>query len=238
MTTASPALSTMTPVEIDTILAAIWKRISVIETEIKGYQKKGREAAKCVSQGYTGYQGILDRSIAKVADLQVALAAIEVEAAPYEAEYAARPWTRAFLCTASNGHVHKSRACSTTRIRTRFMWLIDYAGKDEAQVVADAGCIACTVCFPSAPVEGLARPTRIFASPEAQAKAEKKAADEAAQCPGSGTMDYPRETARRGYCSGNYGVCNHCGERVTITSAWNLRTHKSTSAPGVACCLG
>lgn len=223
--TASPALSTMTPVEIDTILAAIWKRISVIETEIKGYQKKGREAAKCVSQGYTGYQGILDRSIAKVADLQVALAAIEVEAAPYEAEYAARPWTRAFLCTASNGHVHKDRNCSTTRIRTQYAWMIDYSGKNEAEIVADAGCIACTVCFPSAPVEGLAMPTKMFASPEAKAKAEKKAAAEVAQCAGSGTWDYPRETARKGYCSGNYGVCRHCDEKITITSTGKMRAH-------------
>lgn len=225
-TTAPAALSAMTPVEIDTVLAAIWKRISVVENEIKGYEKKGREAAKCLRHGYTGYQSSLDHAIAKVAELQVALDAIEAEAAPYEAEYASRPWTRAFLCTASNGHVHKDRNCSTTRVRTQYAWMIDYSGKNEAEIVADAGCIACTVCFPSAPVDALAQPTKMFASPEAKAKAEKKAASEAAQCAGSGTWDYPRETARLGYYSGNYGKCSHCGENTTVTSTGKMRAHK------------
>ena len=224
--TTAPALSAMTPVEIDTILAAIWKRISVVENEIKGYEKKARTATKCIRQGYKGYQSSLDNANAKIAELQVALAAIEAEAAPYEAEYARRPWTRAFLCTANNGHVHKDRNCSTTRIRTQFAWMIDYSGKNEAEIVEDAGCIACTVCFPSAPVEALARPTKMFASPEAKAKAEKQAAAEAAQCAGSGTWDYPRETARTGYYTGNYGVCSHCNEAITITSTGKMRAHK------------
>jgi hypothetical protein len=221
-TTAPTALASMTPVEIDTILAEIWGRIAAVESKIGDAEASIRSARKMARYGGLDRIPALE---AKIVELAAQVAVIEDEAAPYEAEYARRPWTRAFLCTASNGHVHKSRACSTTRIRTRFMWLIDYAGKNEAEVVADAGCIACTVCFPSAPVEGLANPTKIFASPEAKAKAEKKAAAEAVKCAGSGTMDYPRETARRGYCSGNYGVCNHCGERVTITSSWKMRAH-------------
>lgn len=226
--TTAPALSAMTPVEIDTILAEIWKRISVVETQIKDYEKKARSALKCVRQGYKGYQSSLDNAIAKIAELQETLAAIEVEVAPYEAEYASRPWTRAFLCTASNGHVHKDRNCATTRIRTQFAWMIDYSGKDEAEIVADAGCIACTVCFPSAPVEALSSPTKMFASPEAKIKAEKKAAAEVAQCAGSGTWDYPRETARLGYYSGNYGKCSHCGENITVSSTGKMRKHKAS----------
>lgn len=220
-------IADMTPVQIDTVLAEIWGRINRVNAEIKGYEKKARSARKCIAQGYTGYQGVLEHAEAQVAKLQAELPAIEAEAAPYEAEYHRRGcWNRSFLCTASNGHVHKSLACSTTRMTTQFMWLIDYADKDEAQVVADAGCNACTVCFPSAPVDVLAQPTKIFASEEARIKAEKKAKAEAEKCPGSLTYSYDRATARLGYCAGNYGVCNHCGERVTVTSSNALRTHK------------
>lgn len=221
-------LTIMTPAEIDTILAEIWGRIATVQAEIKGYEKKARSAKKCIDGGYTGYQGSFDYAVAKVAELAAKLPAIEAEAAPLEAEFARRGgWTRSFLCTANNGHVHSSRACSTTNIRTKFVWLVDYAGKSEEEVVADAGCIACTVCFPSAPVEGLAMPTKIFASPEAKAKAEKKAAAEASKCKGSLTLNYDRATARLGYCSGNYGVCNDCGQTVTVTSSYALRTHKA-----------
>lgn len=222
-TTTASALSALTPVEIDTILAEIWGRIAKVESKIADVEAQVRSARKMARYGGLTRIPALE---AKIVELAAQVAVIEDEAAPYEAEYARRPWTRAFLCTASNGHVHKSRACSTTRIRTQFMWLIDYAGKDEAQVVEDAGCNACTVCYPSAPVEALARPTRIFASPEAKAKAEKKAAAEAAKCPGSGTWDYPRETARLGYYSGNYGYCSHCGEATTVTSTGKMRQHK------------
>jgi len=223
-------ITTATPVEIDTVLAKIWTRIATVEAEIKGYEKQGREALKCIRHGYTGYQGILDRSQAKIAELEAQLPALEAEANPYEAEFVRRGgWTRAFLCTSNNGHVHKDRNCSTTRLRTQFVWLIDYSGKDEAEVVADAGCIACTVCYPSAPVDVLARPTKIFASPEAKAKAEKEAA-KPADCDGSSTWDYPRETARLGYYSGNYGVCSHCNQNITVSSTGKMRKHKPKAA--------
>lgn len=223
--TLTADLTTMTPVEIDTILAEIWTRIAKVEAEIQGYTKKARDAKKCVRQGYTGYQRSLDSAEARIAELEGQLPGLEAEAEPFEAEFARRGgWTRSFLCTANNGHVHKDRNCSTTRVRTQFLWLVDYAGKDEAEVVADAGCIACTVCFPSAPTSILAQPTKIFASEEARIKAEKAAAAPA-DCAGSGTWDYPRETARTGYCAGNYGVCSHCGEKITITSTGKMRKH-------------
>ena len=81
--------------------------------------------------------------------------------------------------------------------------------------MAAHGALLCTVCFPSAPVEW----TNFY---EAQGAAKK-----AASCPGSGTWDYPRETARMGYTAGNYGTCTHCGETVTLTSTDKLRSHKS-----------
>lgn len=104
---------------------------------------------------------------------------IKAEIEPFEAEYARRGrWTRAFLVTNGNGHVHKTMGCSTCRPTTRFAWLTDYSAHKEAEIVGDAGERACTVCYPSAPVDVLARATKIF-TPDEKAKQAKRAEQEA-----------------------------------------------------------
>jgi hypothetical protein len=220
-------ITTATPVEIDTVLAEIWNRIDAVESQIEAAKKKARDAHKAVRQGYKWYQEVADEAEARIPTLREQLVPLEAEVAPYEAEFIRRGgWTRAFLVTNNNGHVHKDRNCSTCRISTRYAWMIDYSGKNEEEIVADAGCLACTVCFPSAPLEGLAMPTKMFATPEDAAKAAKKAAAPA-DCAGSGTWDYPADTARKGYYSGNYGVCSHCNEAITISSTGKMRKHKA-----------
>lgn len=124
-------------------------------------------------------------------------------------------WSRFFLV--AGGHIHASMACSTCNngaSATEFGWLPELSGLTEADAVASHGALLCTVCFPTAPVEW----TNFY---EAQA-----AAKSAAQCPGSGTWDYPRETARMGFYTGNYGVCSHCGQNVTLTKTNKMRGHK------------
>ena len=110
-----------------------------------------------------------------------------------------------------------STACSTCNkgeTPTEFGWLTDLSALTEADAVTTHGALLCTVCFPSAPVEW----TNFY---ETQAAAKK-----AARCPGSGTRDYPRETARMGYAAGNYGTCSHCGQNTTLTATNKLRGHK------------
>jgi hypothetical protein len=76
-------------------------------------------------------------------------------------------WNRAFLVvTQGNGHVHKSMGCSTCYATTRFNWRPDLSGSVENEIVEAAGERACTVCYPSAPVEVLARATTIFSEEE------------------------------------------------------------------------
>ncbi|AKF15271.1 hypothetical protein SEA_SHEDLOCKHOLMES_94 [Mycobacterium phage ShedlockHolmes] len=152
------------------------------------------------------YAAAVEAYPAAVAAKQAASDAIDAhEAARY------RGWLRFFLVP--GGHIHRSRGCSSLRPTTRIGWLPNLSGETEADAVAEHGAMLCTKCFPSAPVEwtiGKAAP--------------------ADQCAGSGTWDYPRETARTGYCSGNYGVCSHCGERVTISSIGKMRKHKAPKA--------
>lgn len=112
---------------------------------------------------------------------QVEVEYLEKKMQHYEDEYVRRGrWTRAFFVANGNGHVHRSRSCSTCYPTTRFQWLTAYSGKTENDVVEDAGDRACTVCYSSAPVETLNRPSRIN-DPEREAIKAAKAAAKAAK---------------------------------------------------------
>jgi hypothetical protein len=140
---------------------------------------------------------------------RVWLEAVEAEIYALDCIFAANPWSRFFIVP--GGHIHSSMECSTCNNGhepTRFGWLPQLSGKSEAEAVADQGSLLCTICFPSAPVEW----TNFYE--------EKAAAKKAAQCPGSGTYDYDRETARR------YATCNHCGGWASVTTTGKMRAHK------------
>jgi hypothetical protein len=116
----------------------------------------------------------IDAADAEIADL-------DERAGVLEAEFERRGgWSRAFLVYGDDGHVHSSMHCSTCNRAgkaTRFAWMTDYSGADEADIVADAGWRACTVCYPSAPVgDERTLPTRMFTRDE-----QDKAADRAAR---------------------------------------------------------
>lgn len=84
-------------------------------------------------------------------------------------------WNRAFLVlTNGQGHVHKSMRCPTCYATTRFNWVTHYSGSSEEQIVTDAGERACTVCYPSAPVDVLARPSKIFSEDEKRKVEERE----------------------------------------------------------------
>lgn len=87
-------------------------------------------------------------------------------------------WSRFFLVTNVNGHIHSSMACSTCFPTTEFAWLPTLSGLTEADAVAEQGEILCSVCFPSAPVawtNGVSKATQAERDAKAAAKAEREA---------------------------------------------------------------
>jgi hypothetical protein len=117
-------------------------------------------------------------------------------------EYQSRPWSRFFLVTSSDGHIHASTRCCTCnkgKYATGFALVPYLSGQTSADAVADFGPALCSVCFPEAPVEDKEQatiPARLAlalkeqgseafqkARHEASEKAKAKAAD---RCPGSG----------------------------------------------------
>ncbi|HEX5116008.1 MAG TPA: hypothetical protein VFW65_12490 [Pseudonocardiaceae bacterium] len=112
----------------------------------------------------------------RIAQARQTIIDCEVAARPLDAEFARRDgWTRAWLVLNSGGHVHRTTACRTCFPSTRLAWLTHLSGKDETEIVELAGEAACTECYPSAPVEVRARPSRIK-TPEQLAREADKAA--------------------------------------------------------------
>ena len=87
-------------------------------------------------------------------------------------------WTRAYLVDNADGHVHNTDACSSFRIGTRYHWLTELSGQAESEIVELAGERACTICFPTAPVDVLKRPSKLE-GPAQIATREAKAARDA-----------------------------------------------------------
>lgn len=161
-----------------------------------------------VQVGYHSYSiRSLRSAVAAWDEDNVALSAIRDEERELEAQYTG--WSRFFLVTNANGHIHSSMHCSTCHPTTSFAWLPTLSGLTEAEAVAEHGTILCSVCYPSAPVEWTVG-KQVEAPPD--------------QCPGSGTYDhdssgvmYYQPRAR----------CNHCGQTTSVTSTGKLRKHKT-----------
>jgi len=116
------------------------------------------------------------------------LTQIRVEASEANAIWLEHQWTRAFLVTNAGGHVHSSMECSTCRPTTTYEWLTEYSAANEDDIVAAAGELACTICYPSAPADILNQPATIQSAHRAQAAAE------ATQCADARAQ---RDAARR-----------------------------------------
>lgn len=179
------------------------------------------------------------RAAKHLADLREAVDAAEAAAeavADHEAGYTG--WARYFLVTTSAGHVHKDRACHTCRPTTGYAPVPMLAAATPAEAVALLGPNMCTVCFPEAPVADvggkLTKKLAMVLMEEGEeafrAEAAKLHGEAKGECPGSRTANFDRATARMGYYTGNYGTCNVCGERVTLTKTNNLRGHKTKGA--------
>lgn len=104
------------------------------------------------------------------------------EAEPFTAEFARRGgWSRVYLVTNSNGHVHTHTHCRNTYATTQFYWVTTLSGATEEEVVAEAGERTCLTCFPSVREEIIAgRPCKIE-TPQARKTREEREAKAAAR---------------------------------------------------------
>jgi len=166
------------------------------------------------------------------ADLHEALGPVE----EIDREFKSRPWSRYWLVTSSDGHIHRSPSCSTCnkgREPTGFALVPYLSGRTAPEAVADLGPALCSRCFPEAPVESQEQariPARVALALaeegcEAFLAAREKARQEAARraserCPGAGQVPQGPPD-RRGEVR-----CPACGRRSRVTRRGVLEAHK------------
>lgn len=192
-------LSTQTPVEIDTELARLYgqqidaglaynraldgvhyaadDQYHARYNSRSGWKMTSDEAIDAASQvanGETYKASQAQRALDSLNIAESKVAEISMAMAPLNAEFNRRRWTRAFLVQANNGHVHSSMGCSTCFDTTQYAWMFEYSGQDESEIVEAAGEKACTICYPSAPVDVLKRPTKMFGPDQIAAKVARE----------------------------------------------------------------
>lgn len=198
-------LASLTPAEVDALwldarqpINARQERLSETRTSIRRYEKHNTRVPDYLSE--------------REAQLLNEIAELLPSCAPFQAEWDRRGgWSRAYVVP--GGHIHRSTSCSSLHPTTLIGWLPEQSGWDEDAIVDAAGIHACTICYPSAPVDAL--------------RAAEAAAKKATQCPGSGTWDHDSSGLR--YCSPR-AVCNHCRQTTSVTSTGKLRGHKPVAA--------
>jgi hypothetical protein len=176
-------------------------------------------------------EGLAPRSAPLLADAEAARAAAREACRECEDEYDRRPWARYWLVVSSDGHIHRSRHCSTCnkgQSPTRFALAAYLSGKPVEEAVADLGPALCSVCFPDAPVESKEQArissrlalTLAEEGCEAFQKARKEAAAKLAlRCPGSGQQAKPGAGI-------NTQKCPVCGEWQRAVPSGKVRPHK------------
>lgn len=180
-------MKNLTPVEIDTELARLWRIESEAKARRDHYLRPRRDG-----------QPASDANKRAAAGQETIRAQARTDAAPYEAEYSDRGgWNRYFLVQNTGGHVHRGMHCVTCYPTTQYSWLVELADCDEAQMVEEWGEMACTVCFPNAP----AHPR--FAEPSRRdlAAREAKAAERAARDAKKAEKNLTADETFRGYMS-------------------------------------
>jgi pyruvate/2-oxoglutarate dehydrogenase complex dihydrolipoamide acyltransferase (E2) component len=171
-------LTTATPVEIDTELARLWEA----QSKADAYGASHRASLADWDKRFGGSQPQYNSFREAAERYEAESAALAAEALPYQEEYLRRPWSRFFLVTNQNGHIHTSMSCSTCFMDTQFAWLPDYSGMSDQEIVAIEAYRCCTVCMPIAPAEQKAaaqkrsKEERERKAAERQAKKDAKAA--------------------------------------------------------------
>ena len=230
-------ISALEPAAIDTALVPLLMETGRISSALAIAERRLREASDALEDApgdsyRARYElpAAIDKHERRRDELMPRLAAARAAERPFHDEFRRRGgWTRAFLVDNAGGHVHNSTGCSTCFPTTDFVWLPDFSGRDEIEVVEAAGQQACTVCFPSAPVDLLRRKStievparreaRIAREAETAARRSKAATDEVLD-PDTGKQLFKTDRAATNYIAGELGSMVHYGPTHPSFDRW------------------
>ena len=133
-----------TPVIIDTEIAETTK---AIEEKVFRLSSLRRTITSYGTMSY--YASRVEEKEIEITKVETALAELKEKLATLNGFYTG--WSRAFLVRNNNGHIHKSRSCTTCFDSTNYVWLTEMSGRDELEIAYLAGEKACTICYAHAP---------------------------------------------------------------------------------------
>lgn len=162
------------PINIDMELSQLYneyaslaKKIARNKANIEYYEKLKEEGQLLGKDGLSEMHN-------SMSDMMKDAKELENKMDVYNREFDRRGgWNRAFIVNNINGHVHKSMNCSTCYSDTEYSWIPEVSDKSEGKIVEAAGNKACTVCYPSAPVSALNRPSKLMSEAEKIKAAER-----------------------------------------------------------------
>jgi hypothetical protein len=133
-----------TPVIIDTDIAETQRAI-----EGKILRRNNLTRSIEYNKKYSWMAEDVEKKEIELSKVEIEIAELKEKLATLESFYTG--WSRAFLVRNSNGHIHKSRSCTTCFDTTNYVWLTEMSGRDELEIAYLAGEKACTVCYAHAP---------------------------------------------------------------------------------------
>jgi len=159
-------LTTQTPAEIDAAWAEAMEPVQLLELKLRRNRESAWELSEAIElaqykasrdPGWSPphWQRDNEKHLAgydeKADALRIEIAEAEKADEPYVAEWDRRGgWSRYHLV--SGGHLHH-QSCHTLSVRTMVGLLTEASGMDAEEVVTRYDVVACTHCFPDAPVE-------------------------------------------------------------------------------------
>lgn len=161
-------LTTATPAQVDEAWAEAMAPAYRIDATLS--------EARASLRRYQKWNQTPDRLVERIMELEAQLFEAREAGEPFDAEYERRGgWTRYLLVANANGHVHRSPgSCSTLHPTTLVQPIFALSGATVDEVIAQLGTTACSVCFPSAPVETRADRERKSAAAKAARDAERE----------------------------------------------------------------
>lgn len=234
-TTATIPLRDQTPPQIDAELSRIgYQRAALIDRaehlRIAAAQARSRRNPDTAHA---------DRLEAQADQCAPRIRELTEQMQPYHDEYDRRGgWARAYLVQNTGGHVHSSTCCASCYPTTRYAWLTDYSGKTEDEIVYASGELACTVCYPSAPVDVLKRvgeirrPSDVEREQRAAEKAAKSQAAAAAAVidPNTGKTLYKTDRAATNEISSIMSSLRWYGEDHPSAAQWKRTVAAAVNA--------
>jgi hypothetical protein len=158
-----------TPIEIDTALAELYNKQYDLRTSIMATEQE----IKLIEKYYPTQEARKEKVERRLESLRGVLAERNAEVAEVEKLYTG--WTRAFIVSNANGHIHSTMSCNTCFPTTRFIWMPNLSGEDKMTIAELAGESACSICYEDAPSEYFLRKSQLEDPEKTRAREEREA---------------------------------------------------------------